>query len=63
MTTKIILALRKYVARGNSYLWSNVKDIANALVVMMYFYIFPKPESYSLSKIAAVEKHLFRDRM
>ena len=63
MTTKIILAPRKYVARGNSHLRSNVTDIANALVVITYFYIFSKHGSYSLSKIAAVEKHLLRDRM
>ena len=33
MTTKIILVPRKYVAYGTSHLRSNVKDIANILMV------------------------------
>ena len=48
--TKIILVPRKYVAYDTSHLRSNVKDIANILVVVRYFRKFPKPGDYSFKK-------------
>ena len=42
--------MRKYIALGTSNQKNNVKDIANTLVVVMYFQKFPKPSDYSLAK-------------